>query len=75
MEFPRWMYRQDLIKGRLFYTPKELAEAGDGWYDSPAFLHKPDDDATGSTQEPAPVKRGPGRPRKVAECEPTQPLT
>ena len=53
MEFPRWMYRQDVEKGRIFYTPEQLKEAGEGWFDSPAFLY----------QEPP--KRPRGRPPKV----------
>lgn len=78
MEFPRWMYRQDVEKGRLFSTAKELDDAGEGWFDSPAFLHSVPD-ATGSTQEPEdhqaedsqrlpPMRRGPGRPRKVTDA-------
>ena len=63
MEFPRWMYRQDIEKGRLFYTPKQLEEAGEGWFDSPAFLHREEEVPRETIEEP--VKRGPGRPRKV----------
>ena len=70
MEFPRWMYRADVISGRLFYTAKELEAAGEGWYDSPAFLHQGEEDATGSSQELPKPKRG--RPRKVVECATSQ---
>lgn len=84
MEFPRWMYRQDVEKGRLFSTAKELQDAGEGWLDSPAFLHSVPD-ATGSTEEPqfvemsvisdptnfdpvVPIKPRRGRPRKVTDA-------
>lgn len=50
MEFPRWMYHPDLPKGRIFKTEVELAEAGEGWVDSPALLEM-------HTEKPSGVKK------------------
>ena len=71
MEFPRWMYHQEQT-ARIFHTPQELESAGAGWFDSPLLF--PSDDSTGSTVDLTPEldaliepRRGPGRPRKVAQ--------
>ena len=40
MEFPRWMYRKDLPKGKIFKDEKQLEAAGDGWVNSPAQLQR-----------------------------------
>ncbi len=63
MQFPCWMYHADTPQGRVFADAAEFAESGDGWVDSPAKIGMTPE--IEQQPETAPVKRGPGRPRKV----------
>lgn len=59
MSGPVWMYRKG--EAQMFASPGEVPE-GEGWVDTPV----PADDVPAESE---PVKRKPGRPRKVVETE------
>lgn len=42
IEWPKWQYRDDAPVGRLFEDPIELAEAGDGWRNTPNVPSEPE---------------------------------
>ncbi len=65
MQFPCFMYRHDAPEGRIFNGAAEFDEAGAGWVDSPAKLNGAEPAEQPVEPDAAPVKRGPGRPRKV----------
>lgn len=63
--FPTWMYRGETAK--LF---REGEDIPDGWRDAPSKFNgadpaRFDHDNDGAPGGSIPVKRGPGRPRKV----------
>lgn len=70
MTLPTWVYRADGqggVESRLLKTPRDVAEAGDGWADSPHALIwgplDPPDNGQVDPEPPAPKKRG--RPAKA----------
>jgi hypothetical protein len=71
IKYPTWRYHASL-PARIVNGPEEDAALGPEWADTPAaFQQQPEQDAQSNDEgEPqgddlVPLKRGPGRPRKI----------